>query len=277
MNIYRLARPVCLMSRCGSMFPFSIRYNADNEMTDTYISKFDVIRCASVIIAFVAIFLNAMIVRPSNESSKEMFLFLMLTLQMKISIWIGIFCVCMNFIQREKLLLTLQQIDSFDRKIVFHGVNVNFAKHKRFVNGIYAVIFAEVVVFEAIEISTGSHSSMLMKAACICQHYIFSNAMSIYLFLLLSLRHRYMLLNQIIRFAGKLLLNSVKSTSIRAVFLGRNFSNVCQRLNQAHARNSIQPILCDVCEKCTITLVKCWVQWIALCPFRCDWNDESDE
>lgn len=213
MNIYNLARPVCLMSRCGGMFSFSIRYNVDKEMTDIYVSKFDVIRFVSVIFAFVAIFVFAMTVQPSNEASKETFLFLMLTLQMKITIWIGIFCVCMNFVQRKKLLLTLQQIDSFDRKIVSHGVKVNFARHKRFVNCIYAAIFAEVVAFVVIENITGSNPSMLMKAACICQHYTFSNAMSIYLFLLLSMRHRYMLLNQIIRFAGKLLpSNSGKST-----------------------------------------------------------------
>lgn len=200
LNIHNVARPIYIISRFCGMFPFSIRYNANAEMENVFVTKFDAILFLVSISFYTAIVYFSVNLRLIGAVMKENLLVSIILINLLAALLLAILCICMNMIQREKLLFILQQIDSFDQSIKSLGVKMDYAKHKRFVAIVYVAIISVIITMTAMENVKTRPSPISIQVAFLAQIINLSTVLLLYSFNLLSIRIRYMLLNQIIRF-----------------------------------------------------------------------------
>lgn len=199
-NIDKLAQMVYVVSRCSGLFPFSIVYNPNGGMDDVVVKTIDVIWFIVAISSYALLAFVSLTTKRPVIINKDSIVYSFGLLQLSSVLFVGMLSICLNLFQRNKLLLTLKQMRSVDDEILrLTGATVDVTQHKRFFRIAYSIIFAIAVIVIVVEQYSTIKKSFLLLIGCIFQHFILSNVIANYLFLLLSVRHRYAVLNRTIR------------------------------------------------------------------------------
>lgn len=199
-NIDKLARMVYVVSRCSGLFPFSIVYNANGGIDDVVVKTIDIIWFIIAISVYALLAFVSLTMKPPVIITKDSIVYSFGLLQLSSVLFVGMLSICLNLFQRNKVLLTLKQMRSVDDEILrLTGATVDVTQHKRFIRIAHSIIFAMAVIVIVVEQYSTIKKSVLLLVGCLLQHFILSNVMANYLFLLLSARHRYAVLNRTIR------------------------------------------------------------------------------
>lgn len=210
LNIYKLARPIYLISRICGLFPFSLQYNNDTgELEKVVVTMFDKIWFALSLGRYCLLsYLSVALSLNHHMNESYVFLYSAGNFILCLGLILGGFSICNNMIQRELLLRSLHDLHACDKDLQALGVKINYQKQKRIVILTFGVFFTSASVFIAItayayrayHIPSKAFIMTMFYASYASQTFMVLANVLIYTFELLTLRHRYKLLNELIRF-----------------------------------------------------------------------------
>lgn len=209
LNIYKIARPIYIISRLGGMLPF--KYNDNGESEHAVVTIFDKIwfvislgRYGVLSYLCVALSLNDYM----NESSA--FLYAASNFILFLGLIHGIFSICKNMIQRELIWRCLHDLNVCDKQLRALGVRINYQKHKIFIFLVFFALFICASTFIALtgyayrayHVPSRAFAMAIFYASYSSKSSIFTTNLLIYIFKMLSVRQRYKHLNKLIRFGN---------------------------------------------------------------------------
>lgn len=208
-NFYKLSRLVYIMTRAsGGMLPFSFHYNNNGELENVVVTIFDKIGMVITIGAY-CLLIYLCVIDSLNDYITESSVLLYATMNFILCMGLahGIFSICKNMIQRDKLSTILRDLNAFDEEMRSLGVKINYPAHKRLIIQSYVVMHTFLVIFiviTAYEYRSYHIPRRIFALAVFYLSYasassILSGNMMIYLFKLVSVYHRFKLLNGLIR------------------------------------------------------------------------------